>query len=99
MILNVQYNSNDSWQWKCLLDIRDKIADRLQYDKWHSIGLLINHVTNRDLYDARIPKMISISDMIEGGVWKWPLEWDSNEFEFMKLRVPLITNGVIDKVK
>ncbi|GJT58681.1 RNA-directed DNA polymerase, eukaryota, reverse transcriptase zinc-binding domain protein [Tanacetum coccineum] len=110
-IWNVQYSSNDSWQWKCLLDIRDKIADRLQYkigdgtkvslwyDKWHSSGLLINHVTNRDLYDARIPKMISISDMIDEGVWKWPLEWDSNEFEFMKLRVPLITNGMTDKVK
>nr|GEX36605.1 RNA-directed DNA polymerase, eukaryota, reverse transcriptase zinc-binding domain protein [Tanacetum cinerariifolium] len=81
-IWNVQYNSNDSWQWKCLLDIRDKIADRLQ-----------------DLYDARIPKMISISDMIDEGVWKWPLEWNSNEFEFINLRVPLITNGVTDKVK
>nr|GEY02122.1 hypothetical protein [Tanacetum cinerariifolium] len=58
-------------------DMRDKITDRLQYeiydgtkvslwyDKWHSSGLLINHVTNRDLYDARIPKMISISDMID----------------------------------
>ncbi|GKC15147.1 hypothetical protein Tco_1011929 [Tanacetum coccineum] len=37
--------------------------------------------------------------MIQEGVWKWPNEWDSNEFEFIKLRVPHITNGVNDEVK
>ncbi|GJY75851.1 hypothetical protein Tco_0480967 [Tanacetum coccineum] len=109
-IWNVQYTSNDNWHWKCLLEIRDKIADRMQYeigdgskvylwyDEWHSSGLLINQVTNRDLYDARIPKMISIAEMIKEGVSNWPNDWDSNVFEFMKLRIPNITNGVNDKV-
>ncbi|GKB51917.1 reverse transcriptase zinc-binding domain-containing protein [Tanacetum coccineum] len=36
--------------------------------------------------------------MIKEGVWNWPIDWDSNVFEFMKLRTPNITNGVNDKV-
>ncbi|GKD95503.1 RNA-directed DNA polymerase, eukaryota, reverse transcriptase zinc-binding domain protein [Tanacetum coccineum] len=95
---------------KDTLWVKDKIGDRMQYeigdgskvylwyDEWHSSGLLINQVTNRDLYDARIPKMISIAEMIKEGVWNWPDDWDSNEFEFIKLRVPHITNAVNDKV-
>ncbi|GJV32713.1 RNA-directed DNA polymerase, eukaryota, reverse transcriptase zinc-binding domain protein [Tanacetum coccineum] len=72
---------------------------RLWYDNWHNNELLINHVTNRDLYDARVPKMITIAEIVEKGVWKWPAEWSPNEFEFMKLRAPNITNEVRDKVK
>ncbi|GKG32182.1 hypothetical protein Tco_0427132, partial [Tanacetum coccineum] len=67
-IWNVQYNPNESWNWKCLLEVRDKIAHRLQYeigdgskihmwnDKWQSNGPLINQISNRNLYDARLSK-------------------------------------------
>lgn len=56
-IWNVQYNDNDNWSWKCLLELRDKIASQLQFkigdgkgismwfDKWHNSGLLINSIT------------------------------------------------------
>ncbi|GKC08507.1 RNA-directed DNA polymerase, eukaryota, reverse transcriptase zinc-binding domain protein [Tanacetum coccineum] len=62
---------------KCLLEVRDKVASRMQFkvgngknilmwcDKWQYRGLLINQVSNRDLYDARIPKMTTIAEMTE----------------------------------
>ncbi|GKC86773.1 hypothetical protein Tco_1147422, partial [Tanacetum coccineum] len=110
-IWNVQINESDSWNWKCLLEIRDKMADKIQYkagdrrnicmwyDKWHDSGLLIDKISNRDFYDARIPKMINIDDIIDRGVWKLPNEWNSSEFEVMKIRPPRLQSGMIDKVK
>ncbi|GJZ50731.1 RNA-directed DNA polymerase, eukaryota, reverse transcriptase zinc-binding domain protein [Tanacetum coccineum] len=89
-IWNVQWNEKDGWNWKCLLEIRDKIAHNFQfkigdgsnilmwYDVWHADGLLINKVTNRDLYNARIPKMIGINSMMVNGEWNWP-EWNGIE--------------------
>ncbi|GKC66612.1 hypothetical protein Tco_1099210 [Tanacetum coccineum] len=40
------------------------------YDKWHESDILIDKVTNRELYDARIPKMISISSMMNNRMRK-----------------------------
>ncbi|GJT51379.1 hypothetical protein Tco_0977536 [Tanacetum coccineum] len=98
---------SDSWNWKCLLKIRDKMADSMKWEmggisvcgmKWHDSGLLIVTISNGDLYDERIPKMISIDDMIKMGVWKWPNEWNSSEFEVMEIRPPRLQTGMIDKV-
>ncbi|GKD24306.1 RNA-directed DNA polymerase, eukaryota, reverse transcriptase zinc-binding domain protein, partial [Tanacetum coccineum] len=89
----------------------DKVADRLQhevgdgsniyiwYDKWQNNGLLIDQVSNKDLYDTRMPKMIKLADMIDKGVWKWPSEWRNDELEVMNIEVPRLKNGVHDKVK
>ena len=92
------------------MEIRDKIANNLQYkvgdgksismwlDKWHDNGLLINSITHRDLYDARLSKKITLYEMIEGGVWKWPLEWRNSDFDVMNIQAPLLIEGVQDKV-
>nr|GEZ31441.1 RNA-directed DNA polymerase, eukaryota, reverse transcriptase zinc-binding domain protein [Tanacetum cinerariifolium] len=101
-VSNIASKKDTIWNQKCLLEIRDKMADKIQYgvgdrrnicmwyDKWHESGMLIDKISNRDLYDARIPKMISIDDMIDRGVWKWPNEWNSSEFEVVKDRPPRI---------
>ncbi|GKC56323.1 RNA-directed DNA polymerase, eukaryota, reverse transcriptase zinc-binding domain protein [Tanacetum coccineum] len=110
-IWNVQVNESDSWNWKCLLEIRDKMAKKMQfevgngentsmwYDKWHDSGLLIDKISNKDLYDARMPKMINIKDMINMGYLKWPSEWNRCEFEVMKIRPPRLKQDVKDIVK
>ncbi|GJY18322.1 hypothetical protein Tco_0389813 [Tanacetum coccineum] len=84
-IWNVQIDPSDSRSWKCLLEIIDKVMDIMQYvvgdgskicmwyNRWNSSGLLINLVTHRYLYDARMPKMIKLADMIHDNAWKWPI--------------------------
>ncbi|GJR75133.1 RNA-directed DNA polymerase, eukaryota, reverse transcriptase zinc-binding domain protein [Tanacetum coccineum] len=79
--------------------VKDKIAHNFQfkvrnrrnihmwYDKWNEDGLLIDKVTNRDLYDARILKKISIDNMMINGVWNWPSEWLVMEYLIMKKRL------------
>ncbi|GJW84566.1 RNA-directed DNA polymerase, eukaryota, reverse transcriptase zinc-binding domain protein [Tanacetum coccineum] len=90
---------------------RDKIASRLQYevgngrqihmwfDRWHSSGLLIEQITYKDLYDARMPKIISIADMIDDGNWKWPSAWRNEGLEIMNINVMKALTANEDKVK
>ncbi|GJW51259.1 RNA-directed DNA polymerase, eukaryota, reverse transcriptase zinc-binding domain protein [Tanacetum coccineum] len=110
-IWNVQYEPSDSWSWKCLLEIRDKVMDRMQYevgdgskiciwyDRWHDSGILINLMTHKDLYDARMPKMIKLADMIHEDAWKWPNSWITNELDVISTVIPRLIDGVSDKVK
>ncbi|GJY86836.1 RNA-directed DNA polymerase, eukaryota, reverse transcriptase zinc-binding domain protein [Tanacetum coccineum] len=100
IIWNVQHETGDSWNWKCLVEVRDRIASRMQFaigdgkgihmwtDKWQSNGLLINQISHKDLYDARLSKKTSLADMINNGSWNWPNEWNNDEFEVMKTRTP-----------
>ncbi|GJY16874.1 RNA-directed DNA polymerase, eukaryota, reverse transcriptase zinc-binding domain protein [Tanacetum coccineum] len=110
-IWNVQYDPSDSWNWKCLLEIRDKVISRMQYevddgkkicmwqDKWHERRLLIDQISNRDLYDVRMPRMINLAEMIQGDTWKWPNEWTNDDLDVMKIAVPRLRSGVSDIVK
>ncbi|GJY77737.1 RNA-directed DNA polymerase, eukaryota, reverse transcriptase zinc-binding domain protein [Tanacetum coccineum] len=82
-----------------MVDKRDGRNICMWCDKWHDNRLLIDKISNRDLYDARIPKMISIDDMIDKGVWKWPNEWNSSKFKVIKIRPLRLQTGMIDKVK
>ncbi|GJT55891.1 RNA-directed DNA polymerase, eukaryota, reverse transcriptase zinc-binding domain protein [Tanacetum coccineum] len=84
-IWNVQWNDVDVWNWKCLLDVRDKISNKLQYevrnrisvqmwyDRWHNNGLLIDK--------------------------NWPSDWCRSDFKIMDIRPPRLNTGKQDKVK
>ncbi|GJY45973.1 RNA-directed DNA polymerase, eukaryota, reverse transcriptase zinc-binding domain protein, partial [Tanacetum coccineum] len=84
-IWNVQWNDVDVWNWKCLLDVRDKISNKLQYevrnrisvqmwyDRWHNSGLLIDK--------------------------NWPSDWCRSDFKIMDIRPPKLNTGKQDKVK
>ncbi|GKE61330.1 RNA-directed DNA polymerase, eukaryota, reverse transcriptase zinc-binding domain protein, partial [Tanacetum coccineum] len=60
---------------------------------------LWNIASKKDLYDARMPKMIKLAHMIDEGVWKWPSEWRNDELEVINNEVLRLKNGVHDKVK
>ncbi|PWA81086.1 reverse transcriptase domain, Reverse transcriptase zinc-binding domain protein [Artemisia annua] len=80
---------NDSWGWRNLLSIRDKIRSHviarvgngrgvsMWYDNWSSIGPLSRFITYRHLYDARLQSNMCVRDMIVNGKWNWPNEWAS----------------------
>ncbi|GJY36753.1 RNA-directed DNA polymerase, eukaryota, reverse transcriptase zinc-binding domain protein, partial [Tanacetum coccineum] len=86
---NVQMDSSDSWGWKTMLSIRDKIKNNViyeigkgnsvsvWYDKWNVNGPLGNFITQRNIYDAKLALDAKISEMINDNNWKWPIEWFS----------------------
>ncbi|PWA76958.1 reverse transcriptase zinc-binding domain-containing protein [Artemisia annua] len=45
------------------------------YDNWSDMGPLIQYLTHRDIYDARIPMNVKVGDMIHNGKLKWPQDW------------------------
>ncbi|GKB64015.1 putative ribonuclease H-like domain-containing protein, partial [Tanacetum coccineum] len=79
-------------RWKSGFSIRAFIEEK------HS-GLLINLVTHRDLYDARMPKMIKLADMIHDNAWKWPISWINDELDVINIMVPRLRDGINDNVK
>ncbi|GKD91529.1 hypothetical protein Tco_1367036 [Tanacetum coccineum] len=72
----LSYAGNDSWMWKCLLGLRDKAKQHIEYivgngkrifawyDKWIDMGPLCQIIDNRDLYNARFDKNATVADMI-----------------------------------
>ncbi|GJU45264.1 RNA-directed DNA polymerase, eukaryota, reverse transcriptase zinc-binding domain protein, partial [Tanacetum coccineum] len=72
----VSSENNDSWMWKCLLGLRDKAKQHIEYivvngkgisawyDKWNGMGLLRQIIDSKDLYNARYDKKATVADMI-----------------------------------
>ena len=106
----VQKDITDSWGWKNLLDIRDLIIGHIRYDigngrdtfmwfdNWSGLGPLINNITFRDLYNARLNKDSSVADMVQEGEWKWPTDWVTDFPVLNHLNVPNIQPSKQDKL-
>ncbi|GJW89182.1 RNA-directed DNA polymerase, eukaryota, reverse transcriptase zinc-binding domain protein [Tanacetum coccineum] len=86
-VWDIDIDVNDSWGWKKLIELRDRIKPHIfhnigngkstsvWYDKWHQLGPLSNIITRREIYDARFKDNDCVFDMIENGRWRWPSEW------------------------
>ncbi|GKA61959.1 hypothetical protein Tco_0761478, partial [Tanacetum coccineum] len=97
-------NVNDSWGWKHILEIRDKIKDHVAYrigngrlismwyDNWSSIGPLVNHVSHKKLYDARFKEDMKVNEIVSDGKWNWPREWMKEFPAITGLLDPLTTD-------
>ncbi|PWA43292.1 RNA-directed DNA polymerase, eukaryota, Reverse transcriptase zinc-binding domain protein [Artemisia annua] len=98
----VQPDSNDSWGWKNILRIRDKIRrimvykigdgkrTSLWYDNWSQVGPLINHVTHRNIYAARLADNMKVSEMVSNGNWNRPRGWYDLIPEITRLADPVL---------
>ncbi|GKD29235.1 RNA-directed DNA polymerase, eukaryota, reverse transcriptase zinc-binding domain protein [Tanacetum coccineum] len=96
----VSADTNDSWGWKNLLEIRDEISKHvwyklgdgmktlLWYDNWCEMGPLCRIVLNRSIYSARLTRDMVVVDMVNNGEWNWPSEWKT-EYPIMRhIKVP-----------
>ncbi|GJZ63087.1 hypothetical protein Tco_0619508 [Tanacetum coccineum] len=76
LLVNAQVDSNDSWGWKKMMFIRDKVKEHVVYEigkgntisMWHdkrnSYGPIGNFITQRSIYDARFLINITHAEMI-----------------------------------
>ena len=108
-IWEIEYNNSDSWGWKQLLLIRDKIRPYVKYsigngknvfmwyDNWCHLGPIINIVQHSALYEARMGDNDKVSDLIDNGELAWPNEWNSRFPELQQINVPVISDSK-DKV-
>nr|GEV32451.1 hypothetical protein [Tanacetum cinerariifolium] len=106
---DVELYKGQSWCWKILLDLRDKVKRFIQvkirngktcnvwFDKWQPndpLGRLINH---RVLEQAGMCLKNKVGVMIEGNEWVWPIEWDDRFEEVINISVPILEHDVNDK--
>ncbi|GJT51140.1 RNA-directed DNA polymerase, eukaryota, reverse transcriptase zinc-binding domain protein [Tanacetum coccineum] len=109
-IWEIKACNSDSWGWRCMLEIRDKIKPHVLYkvgngmtisawhDKWCAQGPLDIFISNRDLYDARLSNKACLADVISNGKWSWPIEWESEFLDLQQIAVPKL-NQSKDAVK
>nr|GEX80236.1 hypothetical protein [Tanacetum cinerariifolium] len=83
----VQKEANDSWMWKCLLELRCKIRQNIfkvlgdgkgtnfWFDQWNSKGTLSEIISRKDVYAAMLVGNESVWDMIEDNKWRCPNGW------------------------
>ncbi|GJR62664.1 probable L-cysteine desulfhydrase, chloroplastic [Tanacetum coccineum] len=103
-IWDIDIDVNDSWGWKKLMELRNKIKPHVfhnfgsgkntsvWYDRWHQCGPLSNCITRREIYDARFKDNNCVADLIKNGRWKWPKEW-WEKFPMLKsINVPCLTD-------
>ncbi|GJZ70566.1 RNA-directed DNA polymerase, eukaryota, reverse transcriptase zinc-binding domain protein [Tanacetum coccineum] len=66
------------------------------YDKWCEDGPLSDFINKRAIYDARVQDSVVITDMIDGDIWKWPVECQrvkfstSHAWKTMKEDLPVV---------
>ncbi|PWA41355.1 reverse transcriptase zinc-binding domain-containing protein [Artemisia annua] len=68
------------------------------YDNWSEMGPLIQYITYRDIYDARLPLNIKVSDIMQNGKWKWPQDWYDKFPLITSIEDPTIQNDYNDIV-
>ncbi|PWA40252.1 hypothetical protein CTI12_AA564300 [Artemisia annua] len=91
------------WKSECIkTNVVYKIGNgkliSLWYDNWSYLGPLINHVTHRKLYEARLKGDMTVSDLVINGKWNWPTEWYVEFPEITGLEDPMIHDLSDDRV-
>nr|GEV34469.1 hypothetical protein [Tanacetum cinerariifolium] len=106
----ISLNASDSWGWKNMLDLRDKIKDiviykigngekiSLWHDRWCEQGHFINFISNRSIYDARLKANATVAEMIVDGNWIWPTEWKEKYPTFRYIQCHAMVENIDDKV-
>ncbi|GKE07786.1 RNA-directed DNA polymerase, eukaryota, reverse transcriptase zinc-binding domain protein [Tanacetum coccineum] len=100
----------DSWRWKNMLDLRDKIKEFVIYkvrnmekilvwhDKWCELGLLTKIISYRSIYDARLNPNATVAEMIVNGSWICPREWYGKYPSLRNIQCPTIIENKKDEV-
>ncbi|GKF29389.1 RNA-directed DNA polymerase, eukaryota, reverse transcriptase zinc-binding domain protein, partial [Tanacetum coccineum] len=103
-------DSNDSWSWKVLLNLRHKVRPHIRhvfgngqntsmwYDTWDADGPLSSIITRRDVYDARLKDNTIMAVMINNNCWSWPYGWCDRYPMLNNILVPLLKSNEDDKV-
>ncbi|GJW00473.1 RNA-directed DNA polymerase, eukaryota, reverse transcriptase zinc-binding domain protein [Tanacetum coccineum] len=109
-IWEIESSTSDSWGWKNILLIRDKIKPFVWYkigngkdtsmwhDKWCNIGPLDRFISNIDVYNAKLDNEARVADLIQDGVWKWPNEWIELFPELLQILTPCLDSQKKDTV-
>nr|XP_043629998.1 uncharacterized protein LOC122601297 [Erigeron canadensis] len=99
-----------SWGWRKILQqrhtirplLKHKIGDgrsmSMWYDNWSDIGPLINFISTREIYRAGFSMTNKFADLIDNGVWRWPVAWYDLFPVLIDCTVPTLNNDKNDRL-
>ncbi|GJR98403.1 hypothetical protein Tco_0270577 [Tanacetum coccineum] len=61
-------------------------------------GPLSDFIPRRDRYKERYSDNENVADMINNGVWIWPVNWFNKYPKLCNIVIPILSNGVNDKI-
>ncbi|GKB28741.1 RNA-directed DNA polymerase, eukaryota, reverse transcriptase zinc-binding domain protein [Tanacetum coccineum] len=105
----VEPDVSDSWGWKSMLELRNKMKPFVTYkigngnkislwhDKWCNIGPISNIIPKRLMFEARFKGNETVKDGIANGRWDWLEEWELSYPILKQITFPQLTNNE-DKV-
>ncbi|GJS40033.1 RNA-directed DNA polymerase, eukaryota, reverse transcriptase zinc-binding domain protein [Tanacetum coccineum] len=88
-----------------LLELRSRIKNHgngknvsMWFDRWDIKGPLFDIIPKIVWYEERYSDNEKVVDMIDRGVWIWPARWHNRFPKLCNINVPILSNGVTDKV-
>ena len=92
----IKIPNDPSWVWRKILSLRPVIYTLIRhrigngqktflwYDNWYHLGPLWDRYGDRIMYDSGLNGDSKVSQIIVGGLWKWPFpsSWDLRELTY-----------------
>lgn len=108
-VWDIDMKIGQSWCWKQILKLRDKIKDFVNviigngkcsvwFDKWNRNGPLSKLIDHGVIVQAGFSLNARVCDMIVDGNWTWPRQWEGRFDELIDVPVPTLNNDIDDKV-
>ncbi|GKC88484.1 RNA-directed DNA polymerase, eukaryota, reverse transcriptase zinc-binding domain protein [Tanacetum coccineum] len=109
-VWEIDKQSTDSWNWKCLLDLRDEARSHMQFnignwkktsvwhEKWCMEPALDTIISRREVYAVGFTDEDTVADYICENKWRWPQEWYKKYPSLDKYDVPRLDNETSDKL-
>ncbi|GJX07068.1 hypothetical protein Tco_0195000, partial [Tanacetum coccineum] len=109
-VWEIEKQTNDSWTWKSLLDLKDVTRKHMQYkvgngnkvsmwhDKWSKMPPIDSILSRREIYAAGFSNEDSITDCVCNNGWKWLAEWFIMYPILNQYPVPMLNNDVKDRL-
>ncbi|GJX17721.1 hypothetical protein Tco_0218553 [Tanacetum coccineum] len=103
-IWEVEANSSDSYGWKNMLALRDRIKSHvihearkgqiisMWYDKWDVRGPVDNIVPKRVRFEERLWDNMVVANMLVNGEWRWHITWYTRFLFLQTIAVPVLQN-------
>ncbi|GKC66297.1 hypothetical protein Tco_1098895 [Tanacetum coccineum] len=107
-IWDIPLQSDLSWGWLKLLQIRDLIRPfvwnsigngkntSIWYDNWCNLSPLFHLLSNRDITREGFHNKNNVADLISNGVWLWPQSWIRKAPELAQIVVPITVESSLD---
>ncbi|GKD86326.1 hypothetical protein Tco_1357480 [Tanacetum coccineum] len=109
-VWEIDKQTNDSWMWKSLLDLKDTARNNMLYkigngnkismwhDRWSLMPAIDTIVSRRDIYTTGFSNNATVADCIHNNNWSWPEDWFIEYPILSQYQVPNINADIQDKM-